>query len=302
MHPLDQILQSWRQEAARASFSRSRDMGTTFEKLCIAFFTHDPVQAAQFSTVQPYGEWARQRDLPSHDTGIDLVAALRDEPGAYAAIQCKFRDTQGSIAKGEIDSFLAASGRPEFRASHLDGHHGAGLVRQGGRDLAAAGEAGAAHGSARLEGQPHPLGRVCPIRCHQRAGTGQNAPAPSAGGHQQRPEPSQGARHPGQTADGLRHRQNPGGLEGCRGPCRRRGAGAGVGAQPGAALPDPAGLAGGCLPADPRLCGVLRPSDGPAPAATTPTRPIWTCWIWPGPPPPMPLPWPARPPRRPPTL
>ncbi|KKZ10515.1 MAG: hypothetical protein TH68_10585, partial [Candidatus Synechococcus spongiarum 142] len=28
---------------------------------------------------------------------------------------CKFRDTQGSIAKGEIDSFLSASGRPEFR-------------------------------------------------------------------------------------------------------------------------------------------------------------------------------------------
>ena len=115
MHPLDEILESWRQEAAQASFSRSRDMGTAFERLCIAFLTHDPVQAAQFSTVQPYGEWARQRDLLSHDTGIDLVAALRDEPGAYAAIQCKFRESQGSIAKGEIDSFLAASGRPEFR-------------------------------------------------------------------------------------------------------------------------------------------------------------------------------------------
>ncbi|MCY4331733.1 MAG: hypothetical protein OXC96_04375 [Cyanobacteria bacterium MAG CAR1_bin_15] len=115
MHPLDEILQSWRQEAAQAGFSRRRDMGTAFEELCMAFLTHDPVQAAQLGRVQPYGEWARQRGLPADDAGIDLVAELREEPGAYVAIQCKFRETRGSIAKGEMDSFLAASGRPEFR-------------------------------------------------------------------------------------------------------------------------------------------------------------------------------------------
>ena len=115
MHPLDEILQSWRQEAAQAGFSRRRAMGTAFEALCMAFLTHDPVQAAQFGRVQPYGEWARQRGLPADDAGIDLVAELREEPGAYVAIQCKFRESQGSIAKGEMDSFLAASGRPEFR-------------------------------------------------------------------------------------------------------------------------------------------------------------------------------------------
>lgn len=115
MHPLDEILSKWRQEAARASFSRRRDMGTAFEELCAAFLSHDPVQTAQFCHVQPYGDWARQQGLAAGDAGIDLVAELRDEPGSYAAIQCKFRDAQGSIAKGEIDSFLAASGRPEFR-------------------------------------------------------------------------------------------------------------------------------------------------------------------------------------------
>ena len=115
MHPLDEILSKWRQEAAQASFSRRRDMGTAFEELCAAFLSHDPVQAAQFRNVQPYGDWARQQGLTAGDAGIDLVAELRDEPGSYAAIQCKFRDAQGSIAKGEIDSFLAASGRPEFR-------------------------------------------------------------------------------------------------------------------------------------------------------------------------------------------
>ena len=115
MHPLDEILSKWRQEAARASFSRRRDMGTAFEELCAAFLSHDPVQTAQFRHVHPYGDWARQQGLTAGDAGIDLVAELRDEPGSYAAIQCKFRDAQGSIAKGEIDSFLAASGRPEFR-------------------------------------------------------------------------------------------------------------------------------------------------------------------------------------------
>ena len=116
MHPLDEILSTWRREAERAGFSRSRDVGTAFENLCRAFLSHDPVQAVQFAKVQPYGEWARQRGLPTTgDDGIDLVAELRDEPGVYAAIQCKFRGGQGSVAKGEVDSFLAASGRPEFR-------------------------------------------------------------------------------------------------------------------------------------------------------------------------------------------
>ena len=115
MHPLDEILSKWRQEAAQASFNRRRDMGTAFEELCAAFLSHDPVQAPQFCRVQPYGEWAQQQGLPSGDAGIDLVATLRGDPGGYAAIQCKFRETGGSIAKGEIDSFLAESGRPEFR-------------------------------------------------------------------------------------------------------------------------------------------------------------------------------------------
>ncbi len=115
MHPLDKILNQWRQETAQASFSRRRDMGRAFEALCAAFLSHDPVQTAQFCHVQPYGEWAQQQGLPSGDAGIDLVAALRGNPGGYAAIQCKFREKGGVIAKGEIDSFLAESGGPQFR-------------------------------------------------------------------------------------------------------------------------------------------------------------------------------------------
>ena len=115
MHPLDEILNAWREETTASLFSRTREMGTAFENLCAAFLTHDPVQAAQFRNVQAYADWARERGLPATDAGIDLVAELRDEPGCHAAIQCKFRNTRGSIPKAEIDSFLAESGRPEFR-------------------------------------------------------------------------------------------------------------------------------------------------------------------------------------------
>ena len=115
MHPLDAILDDWREKAAEPLFSQTRAMGTAFEDLCAAFLTHDPVQAGQFREVRRYADWARERGLPATDTGIDLVAELRDDPGYFAAIQCKFLETGGSIPKKEIDSFLAASGRSEFR-------------------------------------------------------------------------------------------------------------------------------------------------------------------------------------------
>ena len=114
VHPLDTILDRWRQEDAGALFSKTRSMGSAFEHLCRAYLTHDPARAQYLEDVQPFGEWAKAQGIAQSDTGIDLVAKLRNEDG-YAAIQCKFRKTQGTIARAEIDSFLAASGRPEFR-------------------------------------------------------------------------------------------------------------------------------------------------------------------------------------------
>ena len=115
MHPLDAILDAWRKQAAESLFSQMRAMGTAFESLCAAFLTHDPVQSLQFRNVSTYAEWARERGLPATDTGIDLVAELRDDPGSYAAIQCKFLETGKNIPQGEIASFLAKSGSKEFR-------------------------------------------------------------------------------------------------------------------------------------------------------------------------------------------
>ena len=114
MHPLDSILDRWRQQDAGVLYRTTRAMGSAFEQLCRAYLTHDPTHAQYLEDVQPFGEWARAQGIPQSDTGVDLVAKLRNEPG-YAAIQCKFRKTQGTITRGEIAAFILASRRPEFR-------------------------------------------------------------------------------------------------------------------------------------------------------------------------------------------
>ncbi|MBC6408527.1 MAG: restriction endonuclease [Rhodobacteraceae bacterium] len=103
------LLDSYR-NAARTE----RDKGTYFERLSIAFLTHDPIQAEQYEDVKPYSDWAMDRGWDGRDIGIDLVAKLRDEDG-YAAIQCKFYDAAHRIRKKDIDSFIAASGREPFK-------------------------------------------------------------------------------------------------------------------------------------------------------------------------------------------
>ena len=101
---LNSLLNSYR-DAARTE----RDKGTYFERLSIAFLTHDPVQVEQYEDVKPYSVWAVEQGWDGRDTGIDLVAKLRDEDG-YAAIQCKFYDAAYRIRKEDIDSFISASG------------------------------------------------------------------------------------------------------------------------------------------------------------------------------------------------
>ncbi len=128
---LDDLLTGWRQQAATAGYRRERDKGTAFERLCMAYLTHDPLQARQYDQPILYSDWAQAPEQrndrvaeplgfyaePEHsaqDLGIDLVAKLRDEEG-WCAIQCKFHAADSRIAKKEIDSFLAASGRKDFR-------------------------------------------------------------------------------------------------------------------------------------------------------------------------------------------
>lgn len=106
---LQDLLNSYR-EAARTE----RDKGTYFERLSIAYLTHDPVQLEQYEDVKPYATWAMEQGWDGRDTGIDLVAKLKDEDG-YAAIQCKFYDAAYRIRKEDIDSFISASGKEPFK-------------------------------------------------------------------------------------------------------------------------------------------------------------------------------------------
>ena len=52
-------------------------------------------------------------NLPSNDTGIDLVAVTHD--GENHAIQCKNYSQDHRISKADIDSFFTASGKSYFQ-------------------------------------------------------------------------------------------------------------------------------------------------------------------------------------------
>ena len=111
---LDNALAGWRVEASSPLLKREYDKGKAFERLCRVFLTHDPVQSMQYESPVPWEQWAEQHDMLKMDTGIDLVAKLRNEDG-WCAIQCKFYAEGKTIPKAEIDSFLSASGSKHFR-------------------------------------------------------------------------------------------------------------------------------------------------------------------------------------------
>ena len=114
MDALDRILNHMREKALS-----ERDKGTGFENLIQAYLTHDALQSKQFAKVMPFAEWAKLHGWRANDTGIDLVAELRepDQNGkpAYAAIQCKFYAAHHKITKEDIDSFISASGKDPFK-------------------------------------------------------------------------------------------------------------------------------------------------------------------------------------------
>ncbi|WP_254475061.1 type ISP restriction/modification enzyme [Bartonella sp. B1098] len=109
MTTLQSLLQSYREEART-----ERDKGTYFERLALAYLTHDPLQSQCYEKVQTFKDWAHENGWDGRDTGIDLVAKLRHEDG-FAAIQCKFYDESYRIKKADIDSFISASGKEPFK-------------------------------------------------------------------------------------------------------------------------------------------------------------------------------------------
>ena len=109
------LLDRWH-ALSEQDYNTERVKGTAFENLCKVYLENDPTEKEQYSDVQSFGDWARERGEKATDIGIDLVARIMGagDTGAWCAVQCKFYKHGGTIQKKDIDSFIAASGRPEF--------------------------------------------------------------------------------------------------------------------------------------------------------------------------------------------
>ena len=97
----------------RAGAKTQREKGTYFERLCIEFLKHDPELAHQYEDAWTFRDWAEASGWKQTDTGIDLVAKLRNED-AFCAVQCKFYQADHRVQKSDIDSFFTASGKAPF--------------------------------------------------------------------------------------------------------------------------------------------------------------------------------------------
>ena len=94
----------------RDTARNTREQGDRLERLTKLFLTQDSIQSRLYKGVHLWNEWDGREGFG--DIGIDLVAENVD--GGVTAIQCKFYDEQSTIAKENIDSFIAASGREPF--------------------------------------------------------------------------------------------------------------------------------------------------------------------------------------------
>jgi predicted helicase len=98
-------------EGLRRAALDERDKGDKFERLVLNLLRTEPEWVNRFSDVWLWSEWPGRDGR--RDTGVDLVAKHRDRDG-YAAIQCKFYAAAHRVSKGDLDTFLSASGAEEF--------------------------------------------------------------------------------------------------------------------------------------------------------------------------------------------
>lgn len=91
----------------RNSSQSKREQGTKFEKLMQKVFRTSPLYAEMYDKVWLWSEFPY---ADTNDIGIDIVVKKRDKD-EYTAIQCKFYDDNNPISKGDVDTFLSASGK-----------------------------------------------------------------------------------------------------------------------------------------------------------------------------------------------
>ncbi len=94
-------------EELEGSSRTSTEKGAVFERLIATYLLTDPQYANQLDKVWLWNDWPCRW---GNDAGIDLVARTKGT-SEYWAIQCKFYDRHATVSKGDIDSFLADSGR-----------------------------------------------------------------------------------------------------------------------------------------------------------------------------------------------
>ncbi|MDR1384160.1 MAG: restriction endonuclease, partial [Planctomycetaceae bacterium] len=87
-----------------------RDQGTRFEEIVRIYLSHEPEYQSQYQKVVLWSQWDQRTNS---DTGIDIVAEMRDGSG-FVAVQCKCYGEDYKIQKPDIDSFLAASSKKKF--------------------------------------------------------------------------------------------------------------------------------------------------------------------------------------------
>ena len=110
MKAFQKVIEHLRNEA-----STDVELGTAFEKLVKVFLENDPTQKQEYIEVWHYKDWAKNHpEYSSIDTGIDLVAKLSNQNG-YCAIQCKCYQSEHSISKADIDSFISAAATKDFK-------------------------------------------------------------------------------------------------------------------------------------------------------------------------------------------
>ena len=100
----DNILRIYRE----AAYSKA-DLGTKFEELIARYLKTDPLYSNQLEEVWLWNEFPYNASISGHDTGIDIVAKTKS--GEYWAIQCKFYGEDHGVDKGDMDTFMSASGR-----------------------------------------------------------------------------------------------------------------------------------------------------------------------------------------------
>ena len=100
-------------EEIRDNAQNQTEKGKVFENIVKTYLEEDKTQTQEYDKVWHYKKWAAENNLPTKDTGIDLVAKHRDGSG-YCAIQCKFYAENNRLIQKTFDSFVANASAPHF--------------------------------------------------------------------------------------------------------------------------------------------------------------------------------------------